>query len=203
MNEHDARALRAELEQTQSAMLNLQGAVETLTRVMGDVVQVAQAELDLARERPAAHNPPRAYEYKEMPAEPIASSDWVPGAGGSEVEWRLANAYALARTWITGGTQIHRAADAVQISEANRVIAAIADKLKPIALCKECGDVQYGHTCRGTRPVCGNHSAPWFAGRWQDWHRGHGCNKDDGKPRTAEGAAEIAAGIASGKTPTP
>lgn len=41
---------------------------------------------------------------------------------------------------------------------------------------------------------CIDFSPPWFVGRWRDWHRGHGCDKDDGKPRTAEGAAEIAAG---------
>lgn len=51
---------------------------------------------------------------------------------------------------------------------------------------------------RATMPACPLHSMPWFAGRWQDWHRGHGCNKDDGKPRTPEGEAEIAAGIAAG-----
>ncbi len=39
---------------------------------------------------------------------------------------------------------------------------------------------------------CTNLSPPRFAGRWRDWHRGHGCDKDDGKPRTPEGEAEIA-----------
>jgi len=41
---------------------------------------------------------------------------------------------------------------------------------------------------------CANNSPPWFTGRWRDWHRGHGCDKDDGKPRTDEGEAEIRAG---------
>jgi hypothetical protein len=41
---------------------------------------------------------------------------------------------------------------------------------------------------------CTNTSPPWFTGRWQDWHRGHGCDLDDGKPRTKAGADEIAAG---------
>lgn len=41
---------------------------------------------------------------------------------------------------------------------------------------------------------CRNNSPAWFTGRWRDWHRGHGCNKDDGQPRSAEGAAEIEAG---------
>jgi hypothetical protein len=44
------------------------------------------------------------------------------------------------------------------------------------------------------RPACIDNSPPWFTGRWRDWHRGHGCDKDDGKPRTPEGAAEIEAG---------
>jgi hypothetical protein len=38
---------------------------------------------------------------------------------------------------------------------------------------------------------CTNDSPPWFTGRWRDWHRGHGCDKDDGQPRTIEGALEI------------
>ncbi len=44
------------------------------------------------------------------------------------------------------------------------------------------------------RPVCTNNSPSWLRGHWRDWHRGHGCDLDDGKPRTADGAAEIAAG---------
>lgn len=43
----------------------------------------------------------------------------------------------------------------------------------------------------GTSPPCSNMSPAWFTGRWRDWHRGHGCDKDDGKPRTPEGQAEI------------
>lgn len=38
---------------------------------------------------------------------------------------------------------------------------------------------------------CSDNSPPWFTGRWRDWHRGHGCDQDDGKPRTPEGKAEI------------
>lgn len=41
---------------------------------------------------------------------------------------------------------------------------------------------------------CTNFSPPWFRGRWRDWHRGHACDKDDGRPRTLEGATEIASG---------
>ena len=40
---------------------------------------------------------------------------------------------------------------------------------------------------------CRNMSPPWFTGRWRDWHRGHGCNLDDGKPRSDEAKAEIVA----------
>jgi hypothetical protein len=43
-------------------------------------------------------------------------------------------------------------------------------------------------------PACTNNTPQGFTGHWRDWHRGHGCDKDDGKPRTPEGAAEIAAG---------
>ena len=42
---------------------------------------------------------------------------------------------------------------------------------------------------------CSNDSPPWFTGRWRDWHRGHGCDKDDGEPRTPEGALEIEKGL--------
>jgi hypothetical protein len=40
---------------------------------------------------------------------------------------------------------------------------------------------------------CINYSPPWFKGHWRDWHRGHGCHLDDGKPRRAHAVAEIAA----------
>ena len=39
--------------------------------------------------------------------------------------------------------------------------------------------------------TCDDNSPPWFTGRWRDWHRGHGCDKDDGKPRTPDGQREI------------
>ena len=38
---------------------------------------------------------------------------------------------------------------------------------------------------------CTNHSPNWFVGHWRDWHRGHGCEKDDGKPRSDAARAEI------------
>lgn len=41
---------------------------------------------------------------------------------------------------------------------------------------------------------CLDNSPAWFKGRWRDWHRGHGCDKDDGYPPTPEGAAEIQTG---------
>ena len=44
-----------------------------------------------------------------------------------------------------------------------------------------------------TSAPCLNNSPSWFTGRWRDWHRGHGCDKDDGEPRTAEAEREIAA----------
>jgi hypothetical protein len=39
---------------------------------------------------------------------------------------------------------------------------------------------------------CTNNSPPWFVGHWRDWHRGHGCDRDDGKPRSEAAIAEIA-----------
>lgn len=40
-------------------------------------------------------------------------------------------------------------------------------------------------------PHCLNNTPPWFTGHWRDWHRGHGCPQDDGKPRTAAALAEM------------
>jgi len=34
-----------------------------------------------------------------------------------------------------------------------------------------------------TRPPCANNTPREFAGHWREWHRGHGCDKDDGHPR--------------------
>jgi len=39
---------------------------------------------------------------------------------------------------------------------------------------------------------CSIHTPPWFVGHWRDWHRGHGCDRDDGKPRSPTGEIEIA-----------
>ncbi len=41
-----------------------------------------------------------------------------------------------------------------------------------------------------TKP-CTNNSPPWFVGPWRDWHRGHGCDRDDGKERSDTAAVEI------------
>lgn len=40
-------------------------------------------------------------------------------------------------------------------------------------------------------PSCIDDSPRWFTGRWRDWHRGHRCHQDDGKPRSPEGQLEI------------
>lgn len=39
---------------------------------------------------------------------------------------------------------------------------------------------------------CSEHTPPWFVGHWRDWHRGHGCAKDDGMPRSENAIVEIA-----------
>jgi hypothetical protein len=38
---------------------------------------------------------------------------------------------------------------------------------------------------------CSNNTPPWFVGHWREWHRGHGCAQDDGKPRSEDAKAEI------------
>lgn len=50
------------------------------------------------------------------------------------------------------------------------------------------------------RVSCTNHSPPWFVGHWREWHRGHGCSQDDGKPRSEAAATEIAQHSANGDT---
>jgi hypothetical protein len=39
--------------------------------------------------------------------------------------------------------------------------------------------------------TCDNRTPPWFVGHWRDWHRGHGCDQDDGKPRSEAAKTEI------------
>jgi len=39
---------------------------------------------------------------------------------------------------------------------------------------------------------CTDNTPPWFVGHWREWHRGHGCDRDDGKPRAAVATTEIA-----------
>lgn len=41
---------------------------------------------------------------------------------------------------------------------------------------------------------------PWFVGHWREWHRGHGCDRDDGKQRAETATAEIAQHEANGAT---
>ena len=39
---------------------------------------------------------------------------------------------------------------------------------------------------------CTDHTPSWFVGHWRDWHRGHGCDKDDGNPRSSAATTEVA-----------
>lgn len=39
---------------------------------------------------------------------------------------------------------------------------------------------------------CAELAPSWFTGYWRDWHRGHGCDRDDGRPRSEDARAEIA-----------
>lgn len=52
---------------------------------------------------------------------------------------------------------------------------------------------RFGASPHGAAPPCSNTSPRWFTGHWRDWHRGHGCDKDDGKPQSMGAALEIAA----------
>ena len=38
---------------------------------------------------------------------------------------------------------------------------------------------------------CSNNTPPWFVGHWREWHRGHGCDRDDGVPRSSDAEMEI------------
>ena len=40
--------------------------------------------------------------------------------------------------------------------------------------------------------TCTNNTPRGFVGHWREWHRGHGCDKDDGKQRSDEARHEIA-----------
>ena len=40
--------------------------------------------------------------------------------------------------------------------------------------------------------TCTNNTPRGFVGHWREWHRGHGCDNDDGKPRSDEARHEIA-----------
>src|SRR5271163_3416142 len=39
--------------------------------------------------------------------------------------------------------------------------------------------------------TCTTNAPRWFTGHWRDWHRGHGCPQDDGKPRSPEALSEV------------
>lgn len=38
--------------------------------------------------------------------------------------------------------------------------------------------------------ACSNMAPAGFTGHWRDWHRGHGCPLDDGRPRSTAGQDE-------------
>lgn len=39
---------------------------------------------------------------------------------------------------------------------------------------------------------CTSGTPSWFTGHWRDWHRGHGCDRDDGQPRSEDAVTEVA-----------
>jgi hypothetical protein len=52
------------------------------------------------------------------------------------------------------------------------------------------GVVRAEGSCSSTAPA-------WFTGHWRDWHRGHGCDRDDGKPRTEISQPELDVSVLS------
>jgi hypothetical protein len=42
-----------------------------------------------------------------------------------------------------------------------------------------------------TKKHCTDPTPSWFVGHWREWHRGHGCMQDDGKPRSDLAKVEI------------
>jgi hypothetical protein len=51
--------------------------------------------------------------------------------------------------------------------------------------------VESAHIGPIPKASCTDHTPSWFVGHWRDWHRGHGCDQDDGKPRRAAAVTEI------------
>lgn len=51
-----------------------------------------------------------------------------------------------------------------------------------------------------TNKPCINSTPSWFVGHWREWHRGHGCDQDDGKPRSDAAATEVAQHAANADT---
>ena len=47
---------------------------------------------------------------------------------------------------------------------------------------------------------CADHTPSWFVGHWRDWHRGHGCDQDDGSSRSDVAVTEIAQHAANAAT---
>lgn len=43
-----------------------------------------------------------------------------------------------------------------------------------------------------TAKPCAENTPPWFTSHWRDWHRGHGCDRDDGRSRSEDAVVEIA-----------
>lgn len=43
-----------------------------------------------------------------------------------------------------------------------------------------------------TAKPCPSGTPSWFTGHWRDWHRGHGCDRDDGKQRSEAAITEVA-----------
>ena len=51
-----------------------------------------------------------------------------------------------------------------------------------------------------TMSACSNPTPSWFVGHWREWHRGHGCEQDDGKPRSDAAKTEVTQHAANAST---
>lgn len=55
-----------------------------------------------------------------------------------------------------------------------------------VVTCARCGKERETEVQTESSGQCKDMTPPGWVGRWRDWHRGHGCELDDGKPRTAD-----------------
>jgi hypothetical protein len=109
------------------------------------------------------------------------------------------------RTFEDSAGRTIRVGDAVQWRGQRYTIKAFSERIgrfgtrviefeEPLHVTDEVPDefaVDLASAVEPPRPECTNHTPPGFVGHWRDWHRGHGCDKDDGASRSAAAKTEI------------